>query len=30
MKTIKTTTIDKVSCEGYYKLGSFSDKHDLC
>ena len=30
MKTIKTTTIDKVSYEGYYKLGSFSDKRDLC
>jgi len=30
MKTIKTIPFDKVSCKGYYKLGSFSDKHDLC
>lgn len=30
MRTIKTNTYNYVSYHGFYKLGTFSDKHDLC
>jgi len=29
MRTI-ANTYDRVSYHGFYKLGTFSDKHDLC